>query len=595
MITVRNTPIYLYFIIILFLAFQSTEIIAQITKRVSLSSDGKQLPYTPHPEEFFGESNVTREHSISADGRYVAFVTGNSKVTANDTNASYDVFVRDLLTRTTEVVSVNTSGKLGNDFSDTPSLSGNGRFIAFRSLASNFATGDTSKSYDIFVHDRQSKITRLVSKGYNGAKANGHSSYPQISADGRYVAFQSSASNLIANDTNRIDDVFVHDLKTKRTFRVSVNTNGKQAIGRNSIIDPQKSGFPHISSDGRYIAFESDAQGLVDEDTNNLSDVFVHDQLTRKTIRVSVSSKGEQTVPFCLGLHCHLTGGNNYGSSISADGQFVAFYSDANNLVPFDKNEVRDVFIHSLKTGTTGIISVKTDGRQTNDGSGGTAISANGRFVSFASVATNLDNFGAAFSFLSANVFVRDRYLKVTNRVNFTPSGGDNDLFSDRPEISADGREISFYSASTDLIDHDTNGGSDIFVNDRNLNLSYQADLQLNLVNKPLLQNPNGTAMYSYVVTNNGPDTIYKAKVFHLISNGQTLNVSTNLGSCKNYSAISLCELGKIKPGVSRTLSINIVGDNSFDPIIQTIKVSSSEQYDPKLGNNRLNIETPRK
>jgi Tol biopolymer transport system component len=267
-------------------------------------------------------------------------------------------------------VSVASDGAQGNGDSFDNSISADGRYIAFASRASNLVAGDTNGKQDIFVHDRLTGQTTRVSVASDGAQGNGDSGQPVISADGRFVAFYSSASNLVPGDTNGVEDVFVHDRLTGQTTRVSVASDGAQGNG--------PSWGPSISADGRFVAFESRASNLVPGDTNGTTDVFVHDRHTGQTMRVSVASDGRE--------------GNSYSwlARISADGRFVVFTSDASNLVAGDTNGTWDVFVHDRLTGQTTMVSVASDGTPGNGRSIGVSISGDGRFVAFMSEASNL-------------------------------------------------------------------------------------------------------------------------------------------------------------------------------------------------------------
>src|SRR5437870_4266363 len=237
------------------------------------------------------------------------------------------------MTATTERVSVASDGTQGNGASDGAAISGDGRFVAFRSSASNLVPGDTNGTFDVFVHDRQTGETVRASVASDGAQGNGASNTPAISADGRFVAFTSSASNLVPGDTNSTDDVFVRDRQTRQTTRVSVASDGTQSNGLSL--------YQSISADGRFVAFPSAATNLVPGDTNAKADTFVHDRMTGATERVSVASDGTQG------------NGDSGVPAISADGRFVAFESDATNLVPVDTNSSRDVFVRATGTPTT--------------------------------------------------------------------------------------------------------------------------------------------------------------------------------------------------------------------------------------------------
>ena len=244
------------------------------TERVSLDSTGTQ-----------GNSD-SLSPSISADGRYVAFYSFASNLVTGDSNGASDIFVHDRNTGDTERVSVDSGGTQGNSGSYGPSISSDGRYVAFHSFASNLVAGDSNGVVDIFVHDRNTGDTERVSLDSSGTQGNSGSANPSISSDGRYVAFYSFASNLVAGDTNGAYDIFVHDRNTGDTERVSVDSSGTQG---NS-----DSANASISSDGRYVAFFSGASNLVTGDSNGFSDIFVHDRNSGDTERVSVDSSGTQ-------------------------------------------------------------------------------------------------------------------------------------------------------------------------------------------------------------------------------------------------------------------------------------------------------------
>jgi Tol biopolymer transport system component len=357
---------------------------------------------------------------------------------------------------TTERVSVDSAGVQGNQPSDFgTSISADGRYVAFDSSASNLVPGDTNYTIDVFVHDRQTGATTRASVDSGGSEADAGALEAVISGDGRHVAFRSAATNLVPGDTNADADIFVHDRQTGATVRVSVDSAGVQGN--------QDSFGPAISGDGRFVAFESNATNLVAGDTNGKSDIFVHDRDTDEdgifdeagqvsTTRVSVDSGGVQ--------------GNDrsHEAAISADGRFVAFVSFATNLVAADTNGYRDVFVHDRQTGATTRVSVDTTGVEGNDESVFPAISADGRFVAFESVASNLvpgDTNGRD------DIFVHDRQTGATTRVSVDSVGVEANDGSGAVTISADGRHAAFFSWASNLVPGDTNGHADTFVHDR--------------------------------------------------------------------------------------------------------------------------------
>ncbi|WP_445248557.1 calcium-binding protein [Microcoleus sp. OTE_8_concoct_300] len=383
--------------------------------------------------------------SISADGRFVAFYSRASNLVPGDTNSTRDIFVRDRLTNTITRVSVDSAGNQenGTSFFYAPSISADGRFVAFDSNASSLVPGDTNNNTDIFVRDRLTNTTTRVSVDSAGNQGNAESEGPSISADGRFVAFQSHASNIVPGDTNLRPDIFVRDRLTNTTTGVSVDSAGNPA--NNGAYNPS------ISADGRFVAFESRASNIVPGDTNRRDDIFVRDTLTNTTTRVSVDSAGN---PAYMA---------SYNASISADGRFVAFSSYASNIVPGDTNSTRDIFVRDTLTNTTTRVSVDSAGNQRNSGSYSPSISADGRFVAFYSDASNKV---PDYTNSGRDIFVRDTLTNTTTLVSLDSAGNPGNSYSDSPSISADGRFVAFDSKSSNFVPGDTNNDYDIFVVD---------------------------------------------------------------------------------------------------------------------------------
>ncbi|MGE3844123.1 MAG: IPT/TIG domain-containing protein, partial [Vicinamibacterales bacterium] len=381
--------------------------------------------------------------AASADGRFLAFGTNAPNLVSGDTNNAYDVFVRDRVANVTTRVSVASDGTQGNASSLTPRISRDGRYVAFTSSASNLVAGDTNGERDVFVHDRQSGETTRVSVADNGAQAAGDSRDASISDNGRLVAFSSSASNLVENDTNGATDVFVRDRATGRTTRVSVATGGTQGLGGHSW-------EPFVSGDGRFVAFTSAATNLVAGDDNAYDDIFVHDRLAGTTERVNVRTGGVQANP-----------GHSGWSAMSRDGRYVVFNSLAPNLVVGDSNNLMDVFVHDRLTSQTSRVSVTTGGFQAGGNSLRPTISGDGRLVAFDSDAPNLvpDDTNA-----QSDVFVHDRVTGKTVRASLAPGERQGNSFSYSATFSGDGRSLVFLSAATDLTFGDTNNATDVFV-----------------------------------------------------------------------------------------------------------------------------------
>jgi Tol biopolymer transport system component len=388
--------------------------------------------------------------SMSANGRFVAFSSA-AAIVAGDRNRAADVFVRDRWMRRTTRVSVSSDGAEGDGASFYPSISADGRVVAFRSFARNLVPGDRNGVEDVFVHDRVSGATERVSVGVHGREANGPSVSSNINGDGSVVAFSSDASNLVPGDRNRVMDVFVRDRLRHRTIRVSVGRHG-EANGRS-----EGSG---VSSDGHDVVFRSLATNLVSGDRNGYPDVFVRDWAAGRTTRVNLSSAGAESD--------HET----YRGSLSGDGRRVGFRSEARNLVAHDANDAQDVFVYDLPTRSMRRVSVSTGGveayaspsRRTGPGHHFMTrafLSETGRFVAFGSSAANLVR---GDTNRVEDVFLRDLELRRTIRVSVGPNRAQADGASRVMGISADGSVVLFVSSAANLVGEDTNGRLDAFV-----------------------------------------------------------------------------------------------------------------------------------
>jgi Tol biopolymer transport system component len=251
-----------------------------------------------------------------------------------------------------------------------------------------------------------------------------------VTSDGRYVAFHSYATDLLADDCET--GVFVRDLIASETIRVDVDTEGGCAeFGGPSFT-------PSISAGGRYVVFDSYAEDLVEHDTNGEPDVFVRDLVAGQTLLASV------------GTHGNGTDDTSYDPAISADGRYVTFYSDAHYLVEDDHNAAPDIFVHDLLTGTTIRASVDMDGADADGYSFFPSISIGGRYVAFQSDAPDIvagDGNGLM------DIFVRDLVNGTTVRASVDTGGGDPDATSTYAAISPLGGYVVFQSAAQDLIE----------------------------------------------------------------------------------------------------------------------------------------------
>ena len=390
--------------------------------------------------------------SVSADGTKIAFSSTATNLIGSDANSVADIFVKDLISGDVQLVSAAADGTQGDAASkNAVSISADGTKVAFISSAANLVSSDTNGVQDIFVKDLETGAIERVSVAPDGNDGNGQTLYSvAISADGTKVAFASHASNLVAGDSNTQLDVFVRDLNTGTTQRVSVDEHG---------VEGNYAAGKHIalSANGTKVAFISSATNLVSNDTNGHRDVFVKDLETGAIERISVSSDGTEANSF-----------SDYGLSMSADGTKVAFVSYASNLVDGDTNGRYDVFVKDLETGAIERISVASDGTEANsDSVYGVSMSADGTKVAFASYASNLvadDNNG------TIDVFIKNLLTGEITRLSQDASGhgvynGAGFGSPDIPELSmsADGNTVAFLSEANNLVPNDQNGHYDYF------------------------------------------------------------------------------------------------------------------------------------
>ena len=369
---------------------------SQTTERVSVDSAGTE------------GNNASNNPSISSDGRYVAFESDSDNLVVGDNNTYRDIFVRNRQTPTTTRVSVASGGGEGSADSSSPSISGDGRYVAFESQADDLIAGDTNlfPFSDILLHDRQTGATTLVSVDWTGAQGDGPSSSPSISDNGRYVAFESEA-DLVAGDISFFD-IFVRDLLAGTTILVSVDWTGAQADGN--------SYSPSISADGRYVAFESTATDLLAVVTNGNTHIFVRDLLAGTTTIVSVDSVGTEG------------NGDSSSPSISGNGRYVAFESLASNLVAGDTNNKVDIFVRDRQTGISTIVSVDSLGTEGNGDSSAPAICADGQYVAFESDSDNLVGVDGN-GFFDIFVYEGDALPPNTTQSEKNNSGGSGPCF----------------------------------------------------------------------------------------------------------------------------------------------------------------------
>ncbi|MBI4750657.1 MAG: PD40 domain-containing protein [Acidobacteria bacterium] len=448
----------------------TSETRGKFTPNATVSVEAVSLAVPPFLDTVSGR-HLLQKNAMSFDGRFIVYKSDSPNLVVGqiDSNSTTDIFVFDRQTGIAELVSrvAGTTATAGSSISDTPVISANGRYVAYQSFATNLVTGqtDTNSQVDIFVFDRQTGITELVSRaaGTTTTTGNSDSQSPVISDDGRYILFVSRATNLVPGqaDTNGVTDVFIFDRQTGTTELVS------RVAGTNTTAANNESVFPVMSVDGRYIAFQSRATNVVpgQTDTNNNSDIFVIDRQTGITQIVSHADGAGTTTG---------NGVSNF-PVINANGRYIVFGSTATNLVTgqSDVNAATDIFVFDQLSGTITLVSraAGTTATTANNQSGSAIdINADGRIIVFQSVATNLVT-GQTDSANIVDVFVFDRQAGTTELVSraagTTTTAGDG--HSLRPLVDSSGRYIVFESLATNLITGQTeaNNGEDVFVFDR--------------------------------------------------------------------------------------------------------------------------------
>jgi len=413
--------------------------------------------------------------SISADGRFVVF-EGSDNLVPGGPNGSEDVFIKDIQTGAITRISTSSAGVEGNGGSQSPAISGDGRYVVFDSAASNLVPGDNNAVGDIFMKDVLTGATTRLSVSGSGVEAGSVSYDASVSADGRVVSFMSHATNLVPNDTNAVGDVFVRDIQAGTITRVSTTSLGAEAAGSH--------GDASISPDGRYVAFGSTSTTLVSGDTNAVEDVFVKEISNGTTTRVSTTGQA--------GVEGN---GRSEDPAFSNDGRYIVFASRASNLLSGDTNGQMDVFRKDLQDGSVIRASLASDGSQADSQSYYAGISSDGRFVVFQSNATNLvsgDNNALA------DVFVNDTYTGDTVRVSTDIAGIEGDAGGDcwsHSPISADGRLVVFASNSSNLVPGGaTPSPRQIFIRHSDANTAFTWYDNVYAANWILMANPSSAS-----------------------------------------------------------------------------------------------------
>jgi uncharacterized repeat protein (TIGR01451 family) len=520
-----------------------------LTQLVSVSTPGTQ-----------GNQDSQRP-AVSADGRYIAFASLSDNLVKGDTNLSSDIFVRDRVNRTTERVSVATSGRQGDRDSGLlngmggPSISADGRYVAFDSEATTFDKRDTNGTADVFVRDRVTGTTTRVSVASNGTEANRGGTEPDISADGRYVAYVSFSDNLVP-DGNFTADIFVHDRQTRVTERISQAPDGSDANGQSLFA-------PHVNADGRFVYFSSFASNLVAGDPdNNDVDAYLFDRQTDTTTAIT-SMQGSGLC--CTTLH-GLAGG------ISGDGRYLTFTTQDDTFVIPDTNGFfEDAWLLDRVTGEYVLVGVNDAGVQGDDSTFAAGVSDDGRFVALVSRSTNL---GGPTNFRE-NVYLRDRAAGTTRLVSVASDGTEGDLDSIEPAMTPDARVIAFASRSSTFVP-ETQGffAYDVFVRDGR----PPADLTLAITDAPDPVTVGGQLTYSIVVRNDGPASATGVTLVDTLPDAAFVSASpTCAREGKGGSGgVVTCQLGVLAAGDNATVTI-VVSPSRAGTITNSATVRATE------------------
>ncbi|HEY8383648.1 MAG TPA: hypothetical protein VIL09_16015 [Microvirga sp.] len=384
--------------------------------------------------------------TLTADGRFLVFESAAKNLVVGDINGRQDIFVKDLATGAVTQISATAGGIQGNGDSHNATASADGRFVVFDSQASNLVADDADGFHDVFLKNLATGAITRISSAADGTQGNSDSYNAMVSANERFVVFESFADNLVDDDTNDSQDIFIRDLLKGTITRITATETETETVEANG-----GSYNPSVSADGRFVVFASFADNLVADDNNGLQDIFLKDLQTQTITRISTALDG--------------TEGNrdSYNAKVSPDGRFVVFESEANNLVAGDTNDSQDIFLKDLQTGAITRVSTAADGTQGNNNSYDAAVSADGRYVVFESEASNLV---AGDTNNRQDVFRKDLVTGTITRISAAADGTGGVSSSSNATMSPDGRFVLFDSPSGNLVPGDGNGRQDIFLVD---------------------------------------------------------------------------------------------------------------------------------
>ena len=477
--------------------------------------------------------------AMTPDGRFFAFITDHALV-ATDTNASWDVYRFDRSTGQYLQVSVATGGaQASNGFSlETVDISDDGNRIVFDSGATNLVAGDTNGVDDVFMHQVDTGTTTRLNVGPLGLEDRDAATFPSISGDGRFVTFDSDSITLAPGSSTGSQQVYVRDIEAGE---ISLASSGTGGVGGNG-----NSGWSYLSRTGRYVTFWSAASNLVGGDTNAVVDVFIRDLMEGITERVTVDSLEQQSSGGCI-----------TPSAVTPDGRFVAFGSCATNLVVGDTNNKVDIFVRDRVLGETSRVSVQTGGAQAQPSTtqfDGLSISDDGDSVAFASYDSDLipsDSNGAS------DVFVHDRSSVTTTRVSELADGVGGNAASTDPVLSGDGRYVAFSSRAGNFAPGDDGVSFDLFLVDREPPVPA-ADLLVTSSHGPEPVSRGQALTFHVVVTNLGPSAASGVTLDVALSKAAGYPVVGSRVSCDAGKDTVTCSLSELASGASETIDLTV-------------------------------------
>jgi uncharacterized repeat protein (TIGR01451 family) len=507
-----------------------------------------------------GDSD-SMQPSLSANGTMVAFDSFATNLDAGDTVDDSDVYVKELSTGALTLASAGVDGTKGDNSSANASLAGNGSGVAFDSSATNLDAADTDTLVDVYVKDLASGVLALASISTGGDKGDGSSISPSLSADGTRVAFASASTNLVSTDTDMTSDIFVKDLTTGIVTLASVDALGNKGNGDSSDAS--------ISADGMRVAFSSSATNLDPADTESDADVYVKDLLTGQIVLASATTAGKGD-------------GADTAPSLSADGSTVAFSSFSTNLDAADTDLAEDVYVKDLDSGSLVLASTSDGGTKGDAGSGAPSVSGDGSKVAFQSVASNLD---PGHTDATSDVYVKDLTTMDLALVSSPESF--------RPSLSATGASVAFESTSITLDPADVDAFVDIYV--RELGAApIEADLAVTVTDSPDPVASGQLLTYTVTVANHGGSDATGVTLVDVIDDANLRSVTSSRGSCVDDPRAGTieCAIGSLPNGATASVEIVVRAVRPRgSPIVNTANVSGNEP-DPDVTDNEATETT---